>query len=97
MDLQNKEYYLKQYKRVISKKNKLPKNSHIFQALEFILPNVMKQIESTCPKDLKLDYWYPLYLFIEHHSIDQILMLENDLQMVAKHSDENYSKAITIF
>ena len=97
MDLQNKEYYLKQYKQVISKKDKLPKAGYVFQTLDTILPKVLKKIEITSSSDLEWDYWYPLYLFIEHHSIDQILKFENDLQMVAKHSDENYSKSINNF
>ncbi|MFX0142268.1 MAG: hypothetical protein ACFFDN_51995, partial [Candidatus Hodarchaeota archaeon] len=97
MELQDKEYYIRQYKEVISKKNKLPKTGYIFKALDVILPKVMTQIESTCPSDLEWDYWYPLYLFVEHHSIDQILKFENYLQMIAEHSDENYVKSINNF
>ncbi|MFX0138713.1 MAG: hypothetical protein ACFFDN_34045 [Candidatus Hodarchaeota archaeon] len=97
MDLQNKEYYISQYKKVILKKNKLSKTGYIFKALTIILPNVIAQIESTSSRDLEWDYWYPLYLFVEHHSIDHILKFEDDLQMIVEHSDENYVKSINNF
>ena len=97
MELQNKEYYLKQYKQVVSKKNELPEAGYIFQALDTILPEVLKKIETASISDLEIDFWYPLYLFIDNNCIDQILEFENDLQMVIGHSGKNYSKTIKKF